>query len=71
MRNFLNTLLVILLFVFLGCALVGAVGGFIYQMIEYGRYIDFIIYNHWTTWLTIIGGVGILIDYILLHLIGF
>ena len=69
MKNFLTNFLTFLLFVFIGCVLVGAIGGVIYQLVTYGKYVDFIIYNHWTTWLTIIGGAGILFDYILINLI--
>ena len=52
-----------LLLVYAGiiAVVVGGIGGFIYQLTEYGKYVDFIIYNHWTTWLSLGGIVSVVI----------
>lgn len=63
-KSIKETLSCILIILGVIAVVVGGVGGFIYQLTEYGRYVDFIIYNHWTTWVSIGGVVSVVLGYV-------
>lgn len=45
--------------------IVGIIGNVVYQLTEFGVYVDFVLYNHWSTWMAFGGGFSILLGYLL------
>lgn len=68
MKNIFSIILIILTIVGMTAFLVGSVGGIIYQLTEFGKYIEFVIYDHWTSYLTYAGAGLALISFIIIEI---
>jgi lipoprotein signal peptidase len=66
--QFKNVISTVLIVVGILAVTVGGIGNVIYQLTEYGKYIDFVLYNHWTTWTAFAGAGSVVIGYIIYSL---
>lgn len=55
MKKFLHVLFIILMVLGICAFIVGSIGAFVYQLMTYGKYIEFVVYDHWTTYTSYIG----------------